>query len=56
VEVVNELPHDTLDAIILAVAQDKFTEINIYVTKNSNTMMSKVRGILQGDISGKLKN
>jgi len=56
VEIVNELPHDTLDAIILAVAQDKFTEINIYVTKNSNTMMSKVRGILQGNISGKLKN
>ncbi len=54
VEIANELPRDTFDAVILAVAHDQFKEIDLEVLKNGRTVIYDVKGILQGNIDGKL--
>jgi UDP-N-acetyl-D-mannosaminuronate dehydrogenase len=54
VEIANELPHDTFDAVILAVAHDTFKEIDFDTLKNGHTVIYDVKGILQGNIDGKL--
>ncbi|MBP7223212.1 MAG: nucleotide sugar dehydrogenase, partial [Sedimentibacter sp.] len=54
VEIVNKLPHYTFDAVILAVAHDQFKEIDLEVLKNGRTVIYDVKGILQGNIDGKL--
>jgi len=54
VEIANELPRDTFDAIILAVAHDTFKEIDFDILKNGQTVIYDVKGILQGNIDGKL--
>lgn len=54
VEIVKELPHDTFDAVILAVAHDTFKEIDFDTLKNGHTVIYDVKGILQGSIDGKL--
>jgi UDP-N-acetyl-D-galactosamine dehydrogenase len=54
VEIVNKLPHYTFDAVILAVAHDKFKEIKFDTLKNGHTVIYDVKGILQGNIDGKL--
>jgi UDP-N-acetyl-D-galactosamine dehydrogenase len=54
VEIETELPHDTFDAVILAVAHDTFKEIKFDTLKNGHTVIYDVKGILQGSIDGKL--
>jgi UDP-N-acetyl-D-galactosamine dehydrogenase len=54
VEIANELPHDTFDAVILAVAHDTFKEIDFDILKNGHTVIYDVKGMLQGNIDGKL--
>lgn len=54
VEISNELPNDTFDAVILAVAHDTFKEIDFDTLKNGHTVIYDVKGILQGNIDGKL--
>jgi len=54
VEIVNELPHDTFDAIIRPVGHDKFKKINFNTLKNGHTVMYDAKGMLQGSIDGKL--
>jgi len=54
VEIANELPRDTFDAVILAVAHDTFMEIDFDTLKNGHTVIYDVKGILQGNIDGKL--
>jgi UDP-N-acetyl-D-galactosamine dehydrogenase len=54
VEIANELPRDTFDAVILAVAHDTFKEIDFDTLKNGHTVIYDVKGMLQGNIDGKL--
>lgn len=54
IEIVTELPLDTYDAVILAVAHDTFKEIDFDTLKNRHTVIYDVKGILQGEIDGKL--
>jgi UDP-N-acetyl-D-galactosamine dehydrogenase len=54
VEIANELPHDTFDAIILAVAHDTFKEIDFDTLKNGHTVIYDVKGIINHPIDGRL--
>jgi len=49
-----KLPQEKFDAVILAVAHDQFKEIDLEVLKNGHTVIYDVKGILQGNIDGKL--
>ena len=54
VKIESELPQEKFDAVILAVAHDQFKEIDLDALKNGHTVIYDVKGILQGDIDGKL--
>lgn len=54
VEIANELPRDTFDAVILAVAHDQFKKIDLDTLKNGHTVIYDVKGMLQGSNDGKL--
>jgi UDP-N-acetyl-D-galactosamine dehydrogenase len=54
VEIVTELPHDTFDAVILAVAHNQFKEINLESIINGHSVVYDVKGMLKGEINGKL--
>jgi UDP-N-acetyl-D-galactosamine dehydrogenase len=54
VEIANELPHDTFDAIILAVAHDTFKEIDFDTLKNGQTVIYDVKGMIDHPIDGRL--
>ena len=42
-----DLPQEKFDAIILAVAHDKFKELNFEKIKNSETIIYDVKGVLK---------
>lgn len=54
VKIESELPQEKFDAVILAVAHDQFKEIDLDTLKNGHTVIYDVKGILQGNIDGKL--
>jgi len=54
VEIETRLPEEKFDAVILAVAHDQFKEIDLDTLKNGHTVIYDVKGILQGNIDGKL--
>lgn len=54
VEIETRLPQEKFDAVILAVAHDQFKEIDLDTLKNGHTVIYDVKGILQGNIDGKL--
>ena len=54
VEIETRLPQEKFDAVILAVAHDQFKEIDLDALKNGHTVIYDVKGILQGNIDGKL--
>ncbi|MBO5961817.1 MAG: nucleotide sugar dehydrogenase [Alistipes sp.] len=50
IEVVNELPAEHYDAIILAVAHSAFVELDIKALLNENAVVYDVKGVLDRDI------
>jgi UDP-N-acetyl-D-galactosamine dehydrogenase len=54
VEIITLLPQEKFDAVILAVAHDTFMEIDFDTLKNGHTVIYDVKGMLQGNIDGKL--
>ncbi len=55
VELHNQLPEEEFDAVILAVAHDKFKGLNIRKITNGNKVLYDVKGFLTGEvIDGKL--
>ena len=55
VEVVNVLPAETYDAVILAVAHNEFITLNITSLRNNNSVLYDVKGILPKEfIDGRL--
>lgn len=55
IELHNQLPKEEFDAVILAVAHDKFKELNIQKITNGSCVIYDVKGVLSEDlIDGKL--
>ena len=55
VEIANELPRDTFDAVILAVAHDEFRNLDMNQITNGVHVVYDVKGILPEEIiDGKL--
>lgn len=50
VELHNQLPEEEFDAVILAVAHDKFKELNIRKITNGNKVLYDVKGFLTGEV------
>jgi len=49
-----KLPQEKFDAVILAVVHDTFKEIDFDTLKNGDIVIYDVKGMLQGNIDGKL--
>jgi len=54
VDILNQLPDEKFDAVILAVAHEKFKELNINTVTNKNSVIYDVKGILTGEVDGRL--
>jgi len=54
VEVVNTLPKDKFDAIILAVAHNKFKELDLSKIANGNRVVYDVKGVMNREVDGRL--
>ena len=55
VEVINKLPEDKFDAVILAVAHKEFVELNVLDILKENHVVFDVKGIISRDsIDGRL--
>ncbi len=54
VKIESELPQEKFDVVILAAAHNQFKEIDLDTLKNGHTVIYDVKGILQGNIDGKL--
>lgn len=55
VEIANELPRDTFDAVILAVAHDEFRNLNMKQITNGHSVVYDVKGVLEDvGVDGKL--
>ncbi|OJV37842.1 MAG: UDP-N-acetyl-D-galactosamine dehydrogenase [Bacteroidia bacterium 43-41] len=50
VELHNELPEDVFDAVILAVAHDKFKELDVQEITNGRSVVYDVKNVLKSDI------
>ncbi|HPW65525.1 MAG TPA: nucleotide sugar dehydrogenase [Salinivirgaceae bacterium] len=54
VEIVNTLPKDKFDAIILAVAHNKFKELDLSKIANGNNVLYDVKGVFNRKVDGRL--
>lgn len=54
IEIHNELPKGKFDAIVLAVAHNEFKTLDLSLITNSNRVVYDVKGILTGEVDGKL--
>jgi UDP-N-acetyl-D-galactosamine dehydrogenase len=54
IDLLNELPHQKFDAVILAVAHNQFKEINFDTIVNGHSVVYDVKGMLNSNIDGKL--
>src|SRR5690554_6224054 len=55
IDLYNNIPEESYDAVILAVAHDKFNELDITKITNGNKVVYDVKGVLEdGDFDGKL--
>jgi UDP-N-acetyl-D-galactosamine dehydrogenase len=54
VEIANELPRDTFDAVILAVAHDTFRNLDINQITNGVRVVYDVKGVLRSGVDAKL--